>query len=59
MKQFKNMLHRLSATTKVDFGLLVNIRRVRMEQEGFNTDHINWEHYAKVLAAKPAQLVAA
>jgi hypothetical protein len=59
MIQFKNLLHRLSATTKVDFGLLVNIRRVRMEQEGFNTDHINWEHYAKVLEAKHAQLVAA
>lgn len=59
MKQFKNMLHRLSTTPKVDFGLLVNIRRVRMEQEGFNTDNINWEHYAKVLAAKHARLVAA
>jgi hypothetical protein len=59
MIQFKNMLHRLSATTKIDFELAVNIRRLRMEQEGFNTDHINWEHYAKVLEAKHAQLVAA
>ena len=59
MKQFKNMLHRLSTTPKVDFNLLVNIRRVRMEQEGFNTDHIKWEHYAKVLAAKHARLVSA
>jgi len=59
MKQFKNMLHRLSTTPKVDFNLLVNIRRVRMEQEGFNTDHIKWEHYAKVLEAKHARLIAA
>ena len=54
MIQFKNMLHRLSATTKIDFELAVNIRRLRIEQEGFNTDHINWEHYAKVLEAKHA-----
>lgn len=59
MKQFKNMLHRLSTTPKVDFNLLVNIRRVRMEQEGFNTDHIKWEHYAKVLEAKHARLIEA
>ena len=59
MIQFKNMLYRLSATAKIDFSLAVNVRRVRMEQEGFTTDHINWEHYAKVLEAKHAQLVAA
>lgn len=27
-----------------------------MEQEGFNTDHINWEHYTKVLEAKAREL---
>lgn len=27
-----------------------------MEQEGFNTDHINWEHYTKVLEAKAKEL---
>lgn len=32
--------------------LIVHIRRVRMEREGWFTDHINWEHYTKVLEAK-------
>jgi hypothetical protein len=27
-----------------------------MEQEGFQTDNINWEHYAKVLVAKQMAL---
>jgi hypothetical protein len=59
MQQFKNMLERLSPTTKIDFNLLVNIRRVKMEQEGYRTDYINWEHYAKVLEAKHSKLSAA
>ena len=58
MKQFKNLLHRLSPVAKINFELVVNIRRVKMEQEGFNTDYINWEHYAKVLEAKHAQLAS-
>lgn len=59
MKQFKNMLPQLTALSKIDFKLAVNIRRIRMEKEGFNTTHINWEHYAKVLEAKHAELVSA
>jgi hypothetical protein len=27
-----------------------------MEEEGFDTSNINWEHYAKVLYAKQQQL---
>jgi hypothetical protein len=59
MIQFKNLLPRLSPTSKIDFNLVVNVRRMKMEQEGFNTDYINWEHYAKVLEAKHLQLSAA
>lgn len=58
MIQFKNLLPRLSPTSKIDFNLVVNVRRMKMEQEGFNTDYINWEHYAKVLKAKHLQILA-
>ena len=58
MIQFKNLLHRLSPTSKLDFNLVVNVRRMKMEQEGYNTDYINWEHYAKVLEAKHSMLSA-
>jgi hypothetical protein len=40
----------------MNFEHLVNIRRCKMEQEGFDTSAINWEHYAKVLYAKQQEL---
>lgn len=49
---FKNLLHKISADSNLNIPLVVKIRRVQMEQEGFNTNHINWEHYTKVLEAK-------
>ena len=40
----------------MNFEHLVNIRRCKMEQEGYDTSSINWEHYAKVLYAKQREL---
>lgn len=49
---FKNLLHRISGDSNLNIPLVVKVRRIQMEKEGFNTDHINWEHYTKVLEAK-------
>jgi hypothetical protein len=56
MIQFKNILLTIGRHTIMNFEHLANIRRCRMEQEGYNTSNINWEHYAKVLYAKQKQL---
>ena len=56
MIQFKNILLTIGRNTIMNFEHLANIRRCRMEQEGYNTSSINWEHYAKVLYAKQKQL---
>jgi hypothetical protein len=40
----------------MNFEHLVSIRRCKMEEEGFDTSSINWEHYAKVLYAKQKEL---
>ena len=55
MGLFKNMLEGLRPGSSINFQVAVNARRVKMEREGFRTDHINWEHYAKVLEAKRKQ----
>ena len=56
MLQFKNIFQGLRPKAKVNFDLVAQIRRVKMEREGFRTDYVNWEHYAKVLKAKHAQM---
>ena len=56
MIQFKNILFFISQNTPMNFEHLVNIRRCKMEQEGYDTSFINWEHYAKVLYAKQREL---
>lgn len=56
MIQFKNILFFISQNTPMNFEHLVNIRRCKMEQEGYDTSSINWEHYAKVLYAKQREL---
>jgi hypothetical protein len=56
MIQFKNILFTISQNTPMNFEHLVNIRRCKMEQEGYDTSSINWEHYAKVLYAKQREL---
>ena len=52
MIQFKNLLINISRKTVINFELVAHVRRRKLEQEGFNTSNINWEHYAKVLYAK-------
>lgn len=32
--------------------LIISLRRIRLQREGFFMEHINWEHYTKVLIAK-------
>ena len=56
MIQFKNILLIIGRNTVMNFEHLAHIRRCRMEQEGYDTSAINWEHYAKVLYAKQRQL---
>jgi hypothetical protein len=56
MIQFKNILFCITQDTKMNFEHLVSIRRCKMEEEGFDTSAINWEHYAKVLYAKQKEL---
>lgn len=56
MEQFKNILNYITRDTILDFFHLVEIRRSKLESEGFNTDHINWDHYARVLVAKQKEL---
>lgn len=53
---FKNLLHKISGDSNLNIALVVQVRRIQMEKEGFNTDHINWEHYTKVLEAKAKEL---
>lgn len=59
MVQFKNLFKSLTPGIKINFKIVANARKTKMEQEGFNTDYINWEHYAKVLEAKAAKIASA
>ena len=52
MKQFKNIFLNLGNTVGINFSQLVEVRRAKLIQEGYNVDNVNWEHYAKVLKAK-------
>jgi len=56
MIQFENILNYITRDSVINLPLLVQIRRCKMEQEGLQTDNINWEHYAKVLVAKQMAL---
>lgn len=56
MKQFQDIFTYVGANTKINFCKLVSCRRVILESEGYNTNSINWDLYAKVLEAKQAQL---
>ena len=62
MFPFKNLFETISlqSNNSVNIDIIVEIRRSRMEREGFYTENwMNWEHYAKVLKAKQEQLQAA
>jgi hypothetical protein len=52
MKMFKNIFDRLSASTRINFSKMVETRRAKMINEGYDVNYVNWEHYAKVLEAK-------
>ena len=52
MSIFKNIFLTIGSGININFDQLVNVRRAKMKQEGYNIDNINWEHYAKVLRAK-------
>lgn len=36
----------------IDVPVYVNVKRMKLEREGLPTDHIDWEHYSKVLEAR-------
>jgi len=52
MSLFKNIFLNVNFTINMNFRQLVETRRAKMIAEGYNVNHINWEHYAKVLEAK-------
>jgi hypothetical protein len=52
MKLFTDIFLTLSYDAKVDFKKLVEVRRAKMIQEGYEVNHINWELYAKVLEVR-------
>lgn len=56
MLQFKDIFRTISANTSINFDNLVKHREAVMRQQGFRTDSINWELYAKILKAKHQEL---
>jgi hypothetical protein len=58
MRFFKNIFITIhpSNTTYIDFDKLVEVRRAKLQQLGYETGAINWEHYKKVLKAKYEKL---
>ena len=56
MSFFKNIFNYIDAQTRINFEQLAYVRRAKLEAEGFRTDHVNWEHYVKVLEAKHEEL---
>jgi hypothetical protein len=59
MKQFKNIFLNLSTLqVNVNFRKLVETRRAKLIDEGYNVNNVNWEHYAKVLEAKSQQIAS-
>ena len=59
MRQFKNIFLNLNTLcVNVNFRKLVETRRAKLINEGYNVNNVNWEHYAKVLEAKNQQLTS-
>ena len=52
MKQFQNIFLTLGNSIRINFSQLVEVRRAKLSQEGYNVDRVKWEHYARVLEAK-------
>jgi hypothetical protein len=51
-KQFRNIFLTLSSSASVNFTKLVETRRAKLIQEGYDVNSVNWELYARVLEAK-------
>ena len=58
MSLFKNIFESVKVTSSLNTDLIAKIRRIKMEKEGYDTNCINWEHYAKVLEAKKQRIIA-
>lgn len=58
MKQFKNIFLNIGWSVNTNFKRLVETRRAKLIDEGFNPNAINWELYHRVLEAKAALLRA-
>lgn len=58
MRQFSDLtMYMLEKSLNIP--LLISIRRVKMEREGWFTDnYINWDHYTKVLQAKQEAILS-
>lgn len=49
--EFKSNINDVNIAN-INIKSVVENRRLRMLENGFDVDYINWEHYAKVLEAK-------
>lgn len=56
MKQFKNIFLTLGNSVGINFRQVVEVRRAKLIDEGYNVNSVNWEHYAKVLESKHARM---
>jgi hypothetical protein len=53
---FKNVFLTLGFNINIDFKNLVQVRRAKMIEEGYDVSSINWDLYARVLEAKREML---
>jgi hypothetical protein len=53
---FKNVFLNLGFSININFENLVQVRRAKMIEEGYDVSSINWDLYVKVLEAKRKML---
>lgn len=53
---FKNVFLNLGFSININFKNLVQVRRAKMIEEGYDVSSINWDLYVKVLEAKRRML---
>lgn len=53
---FKNIFLNLGFNININFENLVQVRRAKMIEEGYDVSSINWDLYVKVLEAKREML---
>lgn len=56
MRIFKNVFLTLGFNININFKNLVQVRRAKMIEEGYDVSAINWDLYARVLEAKREML---